>query len=80
MAIAPVSIRQYKEYYRHIEGDFHRLDIAGIDNDRAFEIQLSEIYVRLRACSMRTHRRTPKLSKIPAHSISKQLSSDIPSW
>ena len=36
------------EYYRRIEGDFHRLDIAGIDNDRAFEIPLSEIYVRLR--------------------------------
>jgi hypothetical protein len=36
------------EYYRCIESDFHRLDIAGIDNDRAFEIPLSEIYVRLR--------------------------------
>jgi energy-coupling factor transporter ATP-binding protein EcfA2 len=36
------------EYYRRIEGDFHRLDIAGIDNDRAFELPLSEIYVRLR--------------------------------
>jgi hypothetical protein len=36
------------EYFRRVEGDFHRLDIAGIDNDRAFEIPLSEIYVRLR--------------------------------
>ncbi len=35
-------------YYKCIEHDFHRLDIAGIDNDRAFEIPLSEIYVRLR--------------------------------
>jgi len=36
------------EYYRRIESEFHRLDIAGIGNDRAFEIPLSEIYVRLR--------------------------------
>jgi hypothetical protein len=36
------------KYFRRVEGDFHRLDIAGIDNDRAFEIPLSEIYVRLR--------------------------------
>ncbi|HXT64853.1 MAG TPA: NACHT domain-containing protein [Pyrinomonadaceae bacterium] len=36
------------EYYEILERDFHRLDIAGIDNDRAFEIPLSEIYVRLR--------------------------------
>lgn len=35
-------------YYETLERDFHRLDIAGIDNDRAFEIPLSEIYVRLR--------------------------------
>ena len=35
-------------YYETIERDFYRLDIAGIDNDRAFEIPLSEIYVRLR--------------------------------
>ena len=37
-----------RPYYEAIERDFHRLDIAGIDNDRAFEIPLSEIYVRLR--------------------------------
>ena len=37
-----------RAYYDSIERDFHRLDIAGIDNDRAFEIPLSEIYVRLR--------------------------------
>jgi NACHT domain len=36
------------KYYENIERDFHRLDIAGIDNDRTFEIPLSEIYVRLR--------------------------------
>jgi hypothetical protein len=35
-------------YYETLERNFHRLDIAGIDNDRAFEIPLSEIYVRLR--------------------------------
>src|SRR5437899_2182769 len=35
-------------YYQSIERHFHRLDIAGIDNDRAFEIPLSDIYVRLR--------------------------------
>ncbi len=35
-------------YYETLERDFHRLDISGIDNDRAFEIPLSEIYVRLR--------------------------------
>ncbi|MCP4251523.1 MAG: NACHT domain-containing protein [bacterium] len=36
------------KYYENIERDFRRLDIAGIDVDRAFEIPLSEIYVRLR--------------------------------
>lgn len=35
-------------YYETLERDFHRLDISGIDNDRAFEIPLSDIYVRLR--------------------------------
>jgi NACHT domain len=37
-----------RAYYETIERDFRRLDIAGIDNDRAFDIPLSEIYVRLR--------------------------------
>lgn len=36
------------KYYENIERDFHRLDLAGIDNDRTFEIPLSDIYVRLR--------------------------------
>jgi len=36
------------KYYENIERDFHHLDIAGIDNDRTFEIPLSDIYVRLR--------------------------------
>lgn len=36
------------KYFEHVERDFRRLDIAGIDNDRTFEIPLSEIYVRLR--------------------------------
>jgi hypothetical protein len=45
----PVSgISPPKAYYEALERDFRRLDIAGIDNDRAFEIPLSEIYVRLR--------------------------------
>lgn len=35
-------------YYETLERDFHRLDISGIDNDKSFEIPLSEIYVRLR--------------------------------
>lgn len=35
-------------YYRNIYQDFYRLDIAGIDNDRTFEIPLSDVYVRLR--------------------------------
>lgn len=35
-------------YHERIVADFRRLDIAGIDNDRTFEIPLSEIYVRLR--------------------------------
>lgn len=35
-------------YYQCLERAFYRLDIAGIDNDRSFEIPLSEIYVRLR--------------------------------
>lgn len=35
-------------YYDNVERNFRRLDIAGIDNDRTFEIPLSEIYVRLR--------------------------------
>ncbi len=37
-----------RAYHEALERDFRRLDIAGIDNDRAFEIPLSEIYVRLR--------------------------------
>lgn len=36
------------KYFENVERDFRRLDIAGIDNDRTFEIPLSEIYVRLR--------------------------------
>ena len=40
-----------REYYESIEREFYRLDISGIDNDRAFEIPLSEIYVRLRVMS-----------------------------
>jgi DNA replicative helicase MCM subunit Mcm2 (Cdc46/Mcm family) len=40
-----------RAYYEHIEREFHRLDISGIDNDRAFEIPLSDIYVRLRVMS-----------------------------
>ena len=43
-----VSATVPEGYYETIEREFHRLDIAGIDNDRAFEIPLSEIYVRLR--------------------------------
>lgn len=35
-------------YYRSVEQAFRRLDIAGIDNDRSFEIPLSDVYVRLR--------------------------------
>ncbi|MCK4276360.1 MAG: NACHT domain-containing protein, partial [Phycisphaerae bacterium] len=43
MTLSPPS-----NYYENIERDFHRLDIAGIDSDRVFDIPLSEIYVRLR--------------------------------
>ncbi len=46
--IATATLSPPSKYYENIERDFHRLDIAGIDNDRAFEIPLSEIYVRLR--------------------------------
>ncbi len=44
--IASVSLPA--EYFENVEREFRRLDIAGIDNDRTFEIPLSEIYVRLR--------------------------------
>lgn len=37
-----------RAFFQGIYDDFYRLDIAGIDNDRAFEIPLSEIYLRLR--------------------------------
>lgn len=46
--VAITSLSPPSKYYQNIERDFHRLDIAGIDNDRTFEIPLSEIYVRLR--------------------------------
>jgi predicted NACHT family NTPase len=46
--IVPPPFTPPAEYYQRLESDFQRLDIAGIDNDRAFEIPLSEIYVRLR--------------------------------
>lgn len=36
------------KFYESVQRAFHRLDIAGIDNDRTFEIPLSEVYVRLR--------------------------------
>lgn len=35
-------------YYQNIVQDFQWLDIAGIDNDRAFQLPLSDMYVRLR--------------------------------
>lgn len=35
-------------YYNRLVQQFQYLDIAGIDSDKAFRIQLSEIYVRLR--------------------------------
>jgi DNA replicative helicase MCM subunit Mcm2 (Cdc46/Mcm family) len=46
--IAITTLSPPSKYYENIERDFRRLDIAGIDNDRTFEIPLSEIYVRLR--------------------------------
>jgi formylglycine-generating enzyme required for sulfatase activity len=36
------------KYYANIVEDFQWFDIAGIDNDRAFRIPLSDMYVRLR--------------------------------
>lgn len=44
----PVASTAPIKYFEQVERDFRRLDIAGIDNDRTFEIPLSEIYVRLR--------------------------------
>lgn len=44
----PFTISIPDSYLEKIQRDFHRLDIAGIDNERAFEIPLSKIYVRLR--------------------------------
>ena len=46
--IPTTTLSPPRKYYENIESDFHRIDIAGIDVDRAFEILLSEIYVRLR--------------------------------
>ncbi len=46
--VTTTTLSPPSKYYENIERDFHRLDIAGIDNDRTFEIPLSEIYVRLR--------------------------------
>ena len=37
-----------RRYYENVVHDFQWLDIAGIDNDRAFHIPLSDMYVRLR--------------------------------
>ena len=48
MTVTTSTLSPPTKYYENIERDFHRLDIAGIDNDRTFEIPLSEIYVRLR--------------------------------
>lgn len=42
------SIAPPTRFFENVERDFRRLDIAGIDNDRSFEIPLSDIYVRLR--------------------------------
>ena len=46
--IPTTTLSPPSKYYDNIESDFRRLNIAGIDNDRTFEIPLSEIYVRLR--------------------------------
>lgn len=35
-------------YYHALDREFRRLDIAGIDNERSFEIPLNDIYIRLR--------------------------------
>lgn len=45
---APTPVTIPTKYYDNLIRDFHRLDIAGIDNDRTFDIPLSDIYVRLR--------------------------------
>jgi energy-coupling factor transporter ATP-binding protein EcfA2 len=37
-----------RAYYENLSDSFRRLDIAGIDSDKSFDIPLSEIYVRLR--------------------------------
>jgi hypothetical protein len=48
LAVTSTALVVPNKYYESIEREFRRLDISGIDNDRAFEIPLSEIYVRLR--------------------------------
>lgn len=45
---ASIAIRPPRVYFENLRQDFWRLDISGIDNDRAFDIPLSEVYVRLR--------------------------------
>jgi energy-coupling factor transporter ATP-binding protein EcfA2 len=47
-ADAPKSQDLPLSYYRALANEFESLDIAGIDNDRAVDIPLSEVYVRLR--------------------------------
>lgn len=46
--VTTTTLSPPSKYYENIQRDFHRLDIAGIDKERTFEIPLSEIYVRLR--------------------------------
>lgn len=45
---SPAALKPPRIYLETLRQDFWRLDIAGIDNDRAFDIPLSEVYVRLR--------------------------------
>ena len=44
----PADLEPPDDYYQGIHDDFHRLDISGVDSDKAFDIPLSDIYVRLR--------------------------------
>jgi hypothetical protein len=45
---SPAALKAPRVYLENLRQEFWRLDIAGIDNDRAFDIPLSEVYVRLR--------------------------------
>ncbi len=56
-------------YYHALDREFSRLDISGIDNERSFEIPLSDIYIRLRVSPETTEDRSSPTTASPGDAL-----------